>query len=100
MLTPIQIGYPKQDIIAFINFNYNNLLIGELLQIPNKIYSNTFYKGYKYNKSYSFKILQIKILQEMHFQQHLFVKKNYFYLLKLKILRKIYILVFLILNLQ
>ena len=27
MVTPIQIGYPKQDIIAFINFNYNNLLI-------------------------------------------------------------------------
>ena len=55
MFTPMQIGYPQQDIIAFINFNHNNLLIGELLQIPNKIYPNSFYKGYKYNKSFSFK---------------------------------------------
>ena len=55
MFTPIQIGYPQQDIIAFINFNHNNLLIGEILEIPKNIYPNSFYKGYKYDKSFSFK---------------------------------------------
>ena len=54
MFIHIQIGYPQQDIIAFINFNHNNLLLGELLEIPNNIYPNSFYKGYKYDKSFSF----------------------------------------------
>ena len=54
MLSAVKIGSPPQDIIAFINFNYNNLLIGKLLQIPEKIYPISFYKGYKYDESYSF----------------------------------------------
>ena len=54
MFSPVKIGSPPQDIIAFINFNYNNLLIGKLLQIPEKIYPISFYKGYKYDESYSF----------------------------------------------
>jgi len=54
MFSPVKLGSPPQDIIAFINFNYNYLLIGKLLEIPQKIYPNSFYKGYKYDKSYSF----------------------------------------------
>ena len=54
MFSPVKIGSPPQDIIAFINFNYNHLLIGKLLQMPEKIYPIYLYKGYKYNESYSF----------------------------------------------
>ena len=54
MFSPVKIGSPPQDIIALINFNFNHLLIGKLLQIPKKIYPISFYKGYKYDKSYSF----------------------------------------------
>ena len=54
MFTQIQIGTPPQNIISFINFNYNNLLLGELAQVPDNIYPDSFYDGYKYNKSSSF----------------------------------------------
>lgn len=54
MFTQIQIGTPPQNIISFINFNYNNLLLGELAQVPYNIYPDSFYDGYKYNKSSSF----------------------------------------------
>jgi len=57
MFTPLRIGIPNQDIITFLNNEYDNLLIGELLEIPDKIYSEFSYKeykGYQYNKSSSF----------------------------------------------
>ena len=52
--SPVEIGSPPQDIIAYINFNHNNLSIGDLLQIQNNIYPDYFYNSYMYDKSYSF----------------------------------------------
>ena len=54
MFSPLKLGSPPQDIIAFINFNYNHLLLGKLLQMPENIYPISFYKGYKYDESYTF----------------------------------------------
>lgn len=54
LLSPVKIGTPEQDIISFINTYHNNLLIGELYGIPNRIFPENFYKGYQYNKSSSF----------------------------------------------
>ena len=54
MFTTLKIGSPPQDIITFLNIDNDNLLIGELPEIPNNIFSDSFYKGYQYNKSSSF----------------------------------------------
>lgn len=53
ILSFIKMGNPPQDVIAYIKPKSDNLLIGEL-EIPNNIYSNSFYKGYIYNESSSF----------------------------------------------
>ena len=56
MLSPMKIGEPPQDIIAFINLFDEKLLIGELVfNITNNTFPNSFNKGYKYEKSASFK---------------------------------------------
>ena len=37
-----------------INTYYDNLLIGELFEIPYNLFKNLLYKGYQYNESLSF----------------------------------------------
>ena len=54
LLSPLKIGTPPQDIISFVNTYSDILLIGEMLKIPNKIYPQSFYRGYHYNESSSF----------------------------------------------
>ena len=88
MLTPIQIGYPQQDIIASINFNHNNLLIGELLQIPDKIYPNSFYKGYKFNKSFSFKNITNQNFTKNTFSTTFICEEKLFLFTKIKDIEK------------
>ena len=53
ILSFIKMGNPPQDVIAYIKPQSDSLLIGEL-EIPNDIYSTSFYKGYLYNASSSF----------------------------------------------
>ena len=88
MITPIQIGYPQQDIISFINFNHNNLLIGELLQIPNKIYPKSFYKGYKFDKSYSFKNITNKNITKKLFSTTFTCEEKIYLFTKIKDIEK------------
>ena len=52
--SPLKIGTPPQDIVGFINPDIDNLLIGEIVELPEKIFPDSFYKGYKYNTSSSF----------------------------------------------
>ena len=54
LFSPVKIGSPPQNVISFINPIYEHLLIGELWDIQNGIYSDSFYIGYQYNKSSSF----------------------------------------------
>ena len=54
ILSNIRIGTPPQEIIALINTYYDNLLIGELFEIPYNLFKNLLYKGYQYNESLSF----------------------------------------------
>ena len=57
ILSPMKIGDPPQDIFTIINIYNDKLLIGELLNLTNIIFPNSFNKGYKYEKSSSFKNL-------------------------------------------
>lgn len=54
ILSNIRIGTPPQDIISLIITNYDKLLIGELLEFSNEIFSNSIRMGYQYNKSLTF----------------------------------------------
>ena len=55
ILSPIKIGEPPQDITTFINIYEDKLLIGELINTTNNIFPYSFNKGYKYEKSSTFK---------------------------------------------
>ena len=79
MLSPIKIGNPPQDIIAFINTNYDNLLIGKLLNIPDRIFPENYYKGYKFDKSSSFVNLTKKNIYNND-SAKTFIAKEDFYL--------------------
>ena len=54
LISPIKIGDPPQEIISLINIYDDKLLIGELPDITDKIFDNSFPKGYQYKKSSSF----------------------------------------------
>ena len=54
LFSSTKIGNPPQDIIIIFNTINDNLLIGELSDIPENIFPASFYRGYQFDKSSSF----------------------------------------------
>ena len=80
ILSPMKIGDPPQEIIAFINIYYEKLLIGELLEIPDKIFDNSFYRGYNYKKSSSFINLTLNNINLFNNESKIFIGEEKIYL--------------------
>ena len=54
LFSSAKIGNPLQDIIIFLSINNDNLLIGELTDLPENIFQISLYRGYRFDKSSSF----------------------------------------------
>ena len=60
IITPIKIGEPPQDVLAVLNMYNDKLLLGELENFEEKIFPYSYYKGYIYNKSLSFRNITLE----------------------------------------
>ena len=78
-VTPIKIGEPAQEIISYINIYNDNLLLGELKDIHEKIFPDSFYKGYHYDKSFSFRNITSEKIFTDESQISIGEEKIYFY---------------------